>query len=124
MSNSSFTLPAATPLASLEVHAELVMLDLKKHVTLTDDGIQHIINQVGRATRRNSFNVLLKVPGEMDHALETWKDRLLNSSVGERIRAVIIITESPLFGVRTQTYLGKCSACFSDAVDQQQLAHV
>lgn len=120
--NTSSQLPTATPLASLEVHAELVMLDLKKHVILTDAGIKHIINQVGRATRRSSFNVLLKVPGEMDHSLETWKDRLLNSSVGARIRAVIIITESSLFGVRTQTYLGKCSASFGDAIDQQQLA--
>ena len=42
MNTSPITLPAATPLASLEVHAELVMLDLKKHVILNDAGIEHI----------------------------------------------------------------------------------
>lgn len=119
---SSFTLPPATPLASLEVHADLLMLELKKHVIITDHGIAHIISVIGRAMKRSSFNVLLKVHGEMDRELEALKDRLLASQVGTRIKAVIIITESPLFGVRTQTYLGKCSAHPGAVVAQEELA--
>lgn len=119
---SEFTLPKATPLASLERHADLLMLEMKKHVILNDEGIEHIISIVGRSMKRSSFNVLLKVPSEMDSALEEMKDRLLNSTVGERIRAIIIITESPLFGVRTQTYLGKCSPAVTRSV-KEELVH-
>ena len=50
----------------------------------------------------------MKVPGEMDHSLEAWKDRLIDSAHGPRIKAVVIVTESPLFGVGTQIFLGRC----------------
>jgi hypothetical protein len=103
-------LPTATPLAGLEMHADLLMLELKKHVILSDAGIAHIIGVIGRIPAEGPFSVLLKVPGEMDRSLEEWKDRLIESPQGLRIKAVVMVTESPLFGVRTQVYLGRSRA--------------
>jgi hypothetical protein len=109
MNTAQPALPTASPLADLEVHADLLMLELKRHVILDDAGIDHIIDVIGGMPGDYPFTVLLKVPGEMDHSLEEWKDRSIDSPQGARIKAVVIVTESPLFGVRTQVYLGRCT---------------
>jgi hypothetical protein len=108
-------------LADLEVHADLLMLELKPHVILDDAGIAHIIGVIGEMPESGSFSVLLKVRGEMDRSLETWKDRLIESEEGQRIKAVVIVTESPLFGVRTQVYLGKCGGVFAHASEREAI---
>jgi hypothetical protein len=117
------TLPMATPLADLEVHADLLMLALKRHVILGDAAISHIIDVIGRMPEGFPFTVLLKVPGEMNHSLGAWKDRLIESPLGSRIKAVVIVTESPLFGVGTQIYLGRCSTPLEPVRERLEQVH-
>jgi hypothetical protein len=96
-----------SPFESMELHADLMMLKLKPYATWSDEGLLQIVGLMKQMQGDQPFNVLLKASNEMDGPLENWKDRLLSGPYGSRIRAVIVVTDSAVFGVRTQIYLGK-----------------